>query len=143
MTIAVAILVVFAIAGGFWLGVDPVEKTVPGAPRAAGFVGRSDEDQIGDVLQAISDAYNHKDVKSAEGNLCAHVRSQWNARLENVWMTYRLRHGTADFTITSIDVRGAAADVTGRQSYTNDVHPHDFTALMGRGTGGWKMCSST
>lgn len=139
---AAVVVCVFAGAAG-WLTLHPVDVTVHGAPRAAATSGSSDEDQIRDVLQAISDAYNRRDVKSAEENLCGHVRVQWNPKLESVWMAYRLRHGTAAFTITSVDVTGAAAHVTGTQSYANDGVPHKFTAEMGRAPYGWKMCSST
>jgi hypothetical protein len=117
---------------------------VSGTPRAADATERSDEDQIADVLQAISDAYNRKDVHGAEGNLCGRARAQWNPQLEGVWMAYRLRHGNLEFTIKSIDVTGAAAHVAGTLRYANDTHPHSFTAQMGRGVrGGWKLCSST
>ncbi|GAC1399536.1 MAG: hypothetical protein NVS4B6_22560 [Mycobacterium sp.] len=144
-TIGAAVAAALFIVGAAttWLTVHPVEVTVAGAPHAADSTGKSDEDQIRDVLQAISDAYNRKDVKGAEDNLCAHIRAQWSPQLESVWMTYRLRHGAAEFTVTSVDVTGAAAHVTGTQTYANDGRPHDFTAEMGRAPYGWKMCSST
>jgi hypothetical protein len=137
------ISVVFPIAGITWLGVERSVTVVSGAPHAAETVGESDGDQIRDVLQAISDAYNRTDVKSAESNLCARVRSQWNESLEGAWMRFRLRHGPFRFTIKSIAVNGASAHVTGTQTYTNDGNAVMFTAEMGRGRQGWKMCSSS
>jgi hypothetical protein len=116
---------------------------VAGTPRAAEATGRTDEEQIVDVLRAISDAYNRKDIQSAEGNLCARARTQWNPQLEGVWMAYRHRHGTLEFTIDFIDVAGTAAHVAGTQVYANDRKPQVFTAEMGRGPHGWKLCSST
>jgi hypothetical protein len=139
----VAVVVPVVVGTTAWLTVHPVEDTVRGAPRAAEPTGSSDEDQIRDVLHAISDAYNRKDVRSAEDNLCAPARAQWNSKLESVWLAYRLRHGAAEFTIRSVDVRGAAAHVTGTQTYANDAEAHGFTAEMGRAAYGWKMCSST
>lgn len=134
--------VAIVVSGSVWLVVNRWETTVSGIPRAADPVGKSDEDQIRDVLQAISDAYNRKDVRSGEMLLCARARAVWNPRLESVWMRFRMQHGTAEFDIKSIDVNGAVARVSGTQTYANDRKPQDFTAEMGRGTGGWKMCSS-
>jgi hypothetical protein len=141
--ITIACVVSLVLAGTLWLAVHRSNIVISGTPRAGEPVGTSDEDQIRGVLQAISDAYNRKDVSSAEGNLCPQVRGQWNPQLESVWMKYRLRHGAEEFTIESIDVSGAAAHITGTQRYANDVKPHDFMAEMGRGAYGWKMCSST
>ncbi|WP_163751335.1 hypothetical protein [Mycolicibacterium helvum] len=121
----------------------PIGDTVGGTPHAAEPTGTSDQDQIRHVLQAMSDAYNDKDVRGAEGNLCAYERAQWNPQLESKWLAYRLQHGAAQITIRSVDVRGAAAHVTGTQIYANDAAPHQFTAEMGRVAHGWKMCSST
>jgi hypothetical protein len=133
----------FAVAGSVligataWLTGHSIDHTVYGAPTAI-----SDQDQIRDVLQAMSDAYNQKDIQGTETNLCAQARTQWNPQLESAWLTYRSRHGAAEVTITSVDVIGSAAHVTGTQTYANDLEAHGFTAEMGRAAYGWKMCSS-
>jgi hypothetical protein len=122
--------------------VRPVD-VVTGAARAAEPTGPSDEDQIVGVLQAISDAYNRKDVQGAEAYLCGRSQMQWNPQLESAWMRYRLRYGALRFTVDSVVVTGRSARVTGTQIYANDSRPHAFTADMGREPQGWKMCSST
>jgi hypothetical protein len=116
---------------------------VAGTARAGAPTGPSDEDQIVRVLQAISDAYNRKDVQAAEEYLCGRSQMQWNPQLESAWMRYRLRYGALRFTVDTVDVTGRAARVTGTQIYANDSRPHAFTADMGREPQGWKMCSST
>jgi hypothetical protein len=126
-----------------WLTAHPIEEAVRGKARAAEATGSSDEGQIRDVIQAITDAYNRKDVRSTEDNLCAPERAQWNPSVERAWLAYRLQHGAAEFSIRSVDVRGTAAHVTGTQTYANDTRAHAFTAEMGRGYNGWKMCAST
>jgi hypothetical protein len=138
-----AVVVSVIVATIAWLTVHPLQDTVRGAPRAAEQTGSSDEDQIRDVIQAMTDAYNRKDVRSTEDNLCASVRAQWNPKTESAWLAYRLQHGAAQFTIRSVDVTGAAAHITGTQTYANDTQAHGFTAEMGRAARGWKMCSST
>ena len=125
------------------VSISPHDRVIVGSPRPTYPAGKSDEDQIRGVLQAISDSYNRKDVKSAEEQLCTRARSQWNPALEQVWMNYRLRHGPYQFVLASIRVSGVVADVTGRQTYVNDAAPTDFTAAMERQRNGWKMCSST
>jgi hypothetical protein len=138
---AVAVSVLVGATG--WWTVHPVEDTVSGVPRAAQPTVRSDQEQIRDVLQAMSGAYNRKDVRGTEDNLCTDLRAQWNPQLEIAWLATRVRQGAAEVTITSVDVRGRAAHVTGTQTYANDAKAHDFTAEMGRAAYGWKMCSST
>lgn len=127
-----------------WLTVHPIEETVAGAARAAvETLGLSDQDQIREVLHAMSDAYNRKDVRSTEDNLCNDLRAQWNPQMERAWLANRLRQGSAEITIRSIEVTGKAAHVMGIQTYANDAQAHAFTAEMGRAARGWKMCSST
>ena len=126
-----------------WLTAHPIEDTVRGAPRAAERTASSDEDQIRGVLQAMSDAYNRMDVRSTEDELCAQARAQWNPEMESAWLAYRSRHGAAEFTVRSLDVSGAAAHVTGTQTFHNDAKVQGFTAEMRRATYGWKVCSST
>lgn len=141
---AIALLAATICAAAFtFVSIYPPGKVIVGSPRAIYPAGKSDEDQIRDVLQAISDSYNRKDVKSAEDQLCSHVRSQWSSSLERVWMRYRSRHGPFRFVLHSIHVSGLVADVTGHQTYANDTVPRDFTASMARQRDGWKMCSST
>jgi hypothetical protein len=140
---AAAVVMSAVVGATAWLSVHPIETTVTGAPRAAEPTGVADQDQIRDVLRAMSVDYNRKDIRGTEDNLCAQARAQWNPQLENAWLTYRLRHGAAEIAITSVDVRGAVAHVTGTQTYANDVAAHGFTAEMGRAAHGWKMCSST
>ena len=126
-----------------FVSVHQYDEVIVGSPRAAYRAGASDEDQIRDVLQAISNSYNRTDVKSAEDQLCRRAQLQWNPSLERVWLTYRLRHGPFEFALASIRVSGVVAEVTGRQRYANDAAPTDFTAAMERQRNGWKMCSST
>ena len=124
------------------LGAHPLTVTITGAPRAADTAGRTDADQIRDVLQSISDAYNDEDVRAAEEHLCPRSRAQWSPALEKVWMGYRMRHGSFSFTITSVEVTGEVAHVTGTQTYARDPEPRAFAAEMGRVSHEWKMCSS-
>jgi hypothetical protein len=138
-----ALIVIVSAVALISMSVHPHERVVAGSARAAYPTGPSDEDQIRDVLQAISHSYNEKDVKSAEDQLCWRARAQWSTSLEQVWMRYRLRHGPFQFIVGSIHVSGVVADVTGRQTYANDTAPKDFTAAMEHERDGWKMCSST
>ncbi|BBZ26656.1 hypothetical protein MMAD_09510 [Mycolicibacterium madagascariense] len=142
LTLAACVVAMLSV-GAFTVPNLHTQVLVSGVAVPDASIGTSDEDQIRIVLQAISDAYNRKDVRAAQDSLCARSRSQWSPQLERVWMAYRLRHGAMEFTIRSVEVTGVVARVTGTQTYFNDVVPQKFTAEMGRSPSGWRMCSST